>query len=802
MPKIIYKLLSSTKSSYILLSILAIGASIGTFIENDFGNIRARELIYNAFWYNLTLLLTSLNILFVAYDKKMYLFKIKTMFHLSFVLIFVGAGITYYFGIEGMMNIRENNQSNIIISGEQEIELPFFIKLKDFTLIRYPGSRSPSEFSSDVVLIDEKNNIKFDTKIYMNNTLTYNGYKFFQTSYDMDELGTKLTVNYDPGLEITYIAYFFLFLGLILNLFDKNSRFQKLISKIKKMPIASIIFTFLLIFPQTNLIANDKNNEYITKYLIDYRENSKKIANKFGELIVQDSMGRMKPLDTQNKEVLNKLTGKDIWNGLNANQVMLSILSRPSLWKKVNLIKIGRDDIKFLLGMKNSQNLARFDDFFDINGNYRLSDEVHKANIKDIGLRNNFEREIIKIDERLNIFFMSYKGKLLTIFPLKNNKRKKWADLKTMFLEIKESPLKRATANFLDGIYNRNYKNSFKHINIIKDYQYKVGGDIIPDINRLKAEIYFNEISIFVKLSIIYLAMGLVLLIYAVISIFYNKLINKNIYKISFFIMSGLFIIHTVSILLRWYIGGYAPISNTYETMVYISYIAIISGLFLSKKSLISLSGSLLIAGIFMFLAYLQDVNPQITNLVPVLKSYWLSIHVSVITASYGFFAFGATLGFITLVLIIINNSNNKIKNQIKTITYINEVSLILGLTLLVIGNFLGSIWANESWGRYWGWDPKETWAYISIIVYVMVIHIRFFKKLYNPFIFSSLSLVSFLSILMTYFGVNFYLAGMHSYAKGDPIPIPLSVYIFLSVIILTISMAYIKQSKEKNEKI
>jgi ABC-type transport system involved in cytochrome c biogenesis permease subunit len=204
-------------------------------------------------------------------------------------------------------------------------------------------------------------------------------------------------------------------------------------------------------------------------------------------------------------------------------------------------------------------------------------------------------------------------------------------------------------------------------------------------------------------------------------------------------------------------------------------------------------------AGIFMFTAHLSGIDPQITNLVPVLKSYWLTIHVSVITASYGFLGLGAILGLMALLMFNIRDPKKPhIDDTINHITAINEAALIIGLAMLVVGNFLGGVWANESWGRYWGWDPKETWAWVSIIVYAFVIHTRLIKKLNTPYIFNVLSLFAFSSILMTYFGVNFYLSGMHSYATGDPVPVPTWVYYMTAGMIAVTVLAYRKRDLPK----
>lgn len=212
-----------------------------------------------------------------------------------------------------------------------------------------------------------------------------------------------------------------------------------------------------------------------------------------------------------------------------------------------------------------------------------------------------------------------------------------------------------------------------------------------------------------------------------------------------------------------------------------------------------------ILSGVTLFVAHLSWMDPQITNLVPVLKSYWLNIHVSVITASYGFLGLCALLGFFTLILFILKKSNStdkrniEIERNIIEATRINEMAMILGLSLLTIGNFLGGVWANESWGRYWGWDPKETWALVSILIYAAIVHFRFVPKLSLPFAFAVASTIAFSSIIMTYFGVNFYLSGMHSYAAGDPVPVPSFVYYTIVIVALTIAFAYPKRDMGKS---
>ena len=281
------------------------------------------------------------------------------------------------------------------------------------------------------------------------------------------------------------------------------------------------------------------------------------------------------------------------------------------------------------------------------------------------------------------------------------------------------------------------------------------------------------------------------MLIVAFIVVFNPKIKPRKTTFIFFVLLTLLFALHTFGMGFRWVVSGHAPWSDTYESLLYISWSAVFAAVIFFRKSLLALSAGVIVAAIFMFTAHLTSIDPQITNLVPVLKSYWLTIHVSVLTASYGFFGLGAILGFMSLIMFIFRKNRPHLDDTIKHITAINEIALIVGLSAIVIGNFLGGVWANESWGRYWGWDPKETWSYVAIVVYTLVLHLRFVKALNNPFAFSVCSLLAFSTILMTYFGVNFYLSGMHSYATGDPVPVPMWVYYVTAGVFVTIALAY-----------
>ena len=303
----------------------------------------------------------------------------------------------------------------------------------------------------------------------------------------------------------------------------------------------------------------------------------------------------------------------------------------------------------------------------------------------------------------------------------------------------------------------------------------------------------------FDRLFPIYLIAGFILLILIFVRLIKPNLNIKIVMRLILAVLIVSFIAHTISLGLRWYIAGHAPWSNGYEAMLYISWTIILAGILFARSSELAMATTAIFAGVTLFVAHLSWLDPQITSMVPVLKSYWLTIHVSIITASYGFLGLSTLLGFVSLIFyMMLGNEQRRERISINILesTRISEMAMIVGLSLLSIGNFLGGVWANESWGRYWGWDPKETWALVSILVYVFVTHMRFVSGMKSNFLFNAASVVAYSSIIMTYFGVNYYLSGLHSYAAGDPVPVPVWVYYAVAVVALSIALA--SRNKDK----
>ena len=465
------------------------------------------------------------------------------------------------------------------------------------------------------------------------------------------------------------------------------------------------------------------------------------------------------------------------------------------------MIKISHEKLKLLL--ETTEDRVSFRSFFNESGDYKLKDEVKKINSKAPINRGKYDKDIISVDERINICFTIYNGDIFRLFPLENDSNNTWYTARESGVfsskdSLFVSNIMLMYMNSLDkAIIDDNWSTCDSVVSYISKFQYRYGNKVMPQNYKVKLEVLYNKLNIFSNLFMYYFIVGLIFLILLLIQIFNNKILSFSIKLFQGFILIG-FVFQTLGLASRWIISGHAPWSNGYESMIYIAWATMLSGIIFSRRSKMTLAATTIVTSLFLMVAHLNWLDPEITNLVPVLNSYWLMIHVAIITASYGFLALGAVLGLFSLWLIIFSNKNNlsRLKNTIKELTLINEKTITIGLFMLAIGTFLGGVWANESWGRYWGWDPKETWALVSVLVYVFILHMRLIPALSSLYIFNLASLIGISSIIMTYFGVNYYLSGLHSYAAGDPMPIPSFVWYLLVLTIVTAILAKWKFNK------
>ncbi len=684
--------------------------------------------------------------------------------------------------------------------GAKQIALPFAIKLLDFQLERYPGSMTPASYASEVVLIDKEQGIRQPYRIYMNHILSHRNYRFFQSSYDPDEQGTVLSVNHDPGTWPTYLGYLMLAIGMLWSLFLRTGRFQKLLKGARKLQGTAAVLAILSLGLGTtgelhaaSLSATPAQQIHMGAYALPH-------AQKFAALAVQDYQGRMKPMDTVAHEVISKITGKSTPFGLEPSQLMLGMIMEPEFYQQISMVKIGHPKIAVKLGLPEDASYAKFSDFFDKKGSYKLYDDVVASSRKKPLEKSAYDKELAKADERLNVSYMVYQGSLLRIFPKPHDANNKWLSPLEAFkvLDKNETALvKVATQAYFkmvqEGISTGVWKNADTALHGIQLYQKKYGAAVLPDPSRMQMEIRYNELGLFSKLFPVYLMLGMVLLFFAFVHVLKPAFGMVWIMRIAWGILSVAFALHVVGMGIRWYIAGHAPWSNAYESIIFIAASTVLAGIILARKSPFALAGTALLAGFTMLVAHLNFINPEITNLVPVLKSYWLMIHVATIISGDGFLGLGSVLSLFVLILYILRGKqgSESIDRAIKELSNLSEMGLIIGLMLMTVGNFLGGVWANESWGRYWGWDPKETWAAVTILIYATVLHLRFIPVLKSNFTYNVAATWAYSTVLMTYFGVNYYLSGLHSYAAGDPVPIPMWVYYAIaSLAVLTLLAA------------
>ena len=1020
--KKLFLVFSSTITMAVLLVIFAGSIAVATFIENDFGSSAARSLVYNARWFEILLLLGMINLIAVIFKRKVYKKPTLFLFHISFLLIILGAGITRYFGFEGIMHVREGETSDevltdksyiscqanfgeaykeavvpvnlneltpdkckvqlnpgskqvriklkkylpaavqqlesdpngspaadIVVQGglsvfihngetiiaaglkftfdtiqpdtntimikfsednlwcktmkdftvtdmmDQSVQkkkggsfhrfypkmlynfngtlvvlrnflpsaiivcappddtkntglpeallfeissgnqlkelwyqgrkdepgkilttdindivvrvtygpgktgLPFKLRLSDFIIERYPGTSKPSWFESRVNLPDGNGSPDKEYRIYMNHILKHKGYRFYQASYDADEKGTILAVNYDrAGTSVTYTGYFLMALGMMISLFSRRSRFANLFKETIRLSNTKKTLTFIIL---ALMISGFKANGADETPAINPEH-----AKLFGTILIQDHNGRIKPLNTLASEVLRKMARKTSYNDMSADQVFLGIMSFPETWQNIPLIRVGHKQISEILGTNNS--LVPFSAFFSKdNAAYLLSDYVEKANATKPAKRSKFDNELIRVDERVNIFYLVYTGNLLNIFPKQEDPGQKWYPPFNASVNFNSDDsvfvnniIPYYLSKVREAVGSGNWTNADELVNAVKAFQEKYGAKIIPPSSKIRLELLYNRLDIFQRLSSYYGLIGFVLLMLQFAGIFFLKLKLKIPVRIAIVLIVAGFAAHTFALAARWYISGHAPWSNGYEALTYIAWGVILAGIIFSRISSITISTAALLSSLILTTAHLSWMDPEITNLVPVLKSYWLVIHVAIITSSYAFLGLGSILALINLIIMFLESASSKkrIDLTIREMSNIIELMLIPGLYLLAVGTFIGGVWANESWGRYWGWDPKETWALVTVLAYAFVVHMRLIPRLKGLFSFNLAALLGFGFVLMTYFGVNYYLSGLHSYAKGDPVPVPHIVYYTVISVALLATLAYINQNRLK----
>lgn len=563
----------------------------------------------------------------------------------------------------------------------------------------------------------------------------------------------------------------------------------------------------------------------------------------FGRLLVQTPQGRIEPIDTYASELLRKLYHRDHYQQLDGICWLIHLLADPVRWVHEPLLELGNKSLRAELLQANGRQSTNHSnkhialaDLFTDQGAYIPAQRVETAYAKPAKIRNKRDKELIKLDEKVNILYGLITGHMLAIFPStalplpsstdtlsrttahteRNSTapdspldsqpgiataRLRWYSTGDDLHGLPASDsafIVTALRNYLTALSDTNRMAAEQRIGLLhtlEQYQQSHAAGTLPSLAQINAEIFYNHADIFRTAFRGYLILGFLLLvaIFCRPQLQRNKLLFVHLPRLLIALILLLFLWQSIGLGLRWYISGRAPWTNAYESMVYVGWITVLAGLLFARRSTLTLALATLMGGVVLFVSNLNWLDPQITPLVPVLKSYWLMIHVSVITASYGFFGIGAITGLAALIAIILGRPQRELR-------IIGELTLLIGLVLLAAGIFLGAIWANESWGRYWGWDPKETWALITLLVYAFITHSHHIPRLNNDYAFAAMSLTAIASVLMTFFGVNYYLSGLHAYGGSGEIslaPVIIGI-VLIGGIILWAGIRYRKERKPK----
>lgn len=661
----------------------------------------------------------------------------RFVFHTAFLLILSGALITHLTSQSGVIHLSTGETTATLVTtdkGEGTFLLPFSIRLDTFRIVNYPGTDTPSDYISHITLSDEQGERK--THISMNNILKHNGYRIFQQSYDPDGHGTLLMVSHDPwGTSATYAGYILLLVGMVALLFSPRSIFRDTLKK-GKWKCWTIL---LLIIPVAIQNADAAPKTFPPTD-----------AEAFGDILVQYN-GRITSIESLATDFTRKIYGSDRYGKFTSTQFMAGFLLSREDWNLEPTIKLKGVREKEIIG--TDKRFVSLVDFYTNEGNYKPREAYEKA--MGLGLNSLEAQTLRKLDEKMELILSLQNRDLLKIFPSVSERGPRLVS----FQEFQDSHGTDSLLQFLPELYERYSKNipcdDLIHA-FVKTQKERLGQTAPPESALIAEKIYIrgNHLPWCYHLT---LFAGLCLFLV----LFFNRREWLEYgFKIGHVILSLCTLYLTFLIILRCVISGRLPLSNGHETLLCIAWISQIFTLFFSRKAKIIAPLGLLASGFALLTATLGESNPQITALVPVLNSPILSIHVSLMMVAYALLLI-VTLSSLSALILYYKTEGNE---RLEIHQDLNIIILYPAVFCLTAGIFTGAVWANISWGSYWSWDPKETWALISLLAYSFIFHNKSLPVLKKPIVFHFYLIGAFLFILITYFGVNYFFGGMHSY--------------------------------------
>lgn len=717
-----------------------------TIVESSKGTAFVRQHIYTSAWF--VVLWAALAVVAAVYivlrKNKSNISTSVLLVHASFLVILLGAFTSWTMAESGTIHLRQNETTSTMKDEEGKTkELGFEVSLKNFNVVNYPGTDAPMDYVTMLTANTQ------EIKVSMNNIGSFNGYRFIQSGYDSDMQGTTLGVYHDPwGIGITYTGYALLFISLIATMVSKKTRMRHLYRKALSLQGAKAWAVTALL--AVSSFATSANAQEMVKIDGD-------IADDFGKICVLYN-SRITPINTVATSFVTKLCGKPTWDGLSSNQVFAGWIFDVPYWETVKMIEIKEKKAQELLGINGKW--ASFDDFWDSYNNYKLDAPLKKA-YKDGDTK--LQKQLRDADEKFNIIRMLYGGEMLKMFPYTDKQgHMQWfapgQPLGNLKLDEKELVFIKKSMDYLaESIITGDKARAEEIAKKIYSYQHVRGKAVVPTKFRIYTETFYNKTNAQRLPVMLYLTLSLLLAIVSTLSLDNGK--QKKTRLVSS-VLTWVMLIHTTLLLaLRWFVSGHLPMSNGYETMQFMAWATLIVTLVMQKRFLPVKQFGPLLSSFALLVAMITDGNPQITQLMPVLQSPLLSVHVMVIMFSYALFGLTALIGLQGLIA-----HHRKQEEKEQQLAALSQFLLYPAVALIAIGIFIGAIWANVSWGRYWSWDSKETWALITMLIYSAPLHadIKWLRKAQHMHIYM---LLAFLSVLMTYFGVNYFLSGMHSYA-------------------------------------
>lgn len=734
-----------------------------TIVEKSQGTSYAHAHYYGAWWF--TLIWAALAALGVFHILKMKVRRASTLtIHLSFVIILIGAFLTHVSAKRGMIHLRAGQPSNTYMAsddkhGMKEEKLPFSLCLQKFEAKMHDGTDAVADYSSKFTVLDGSSRI--DGEVSMNHIYSHRSYRFYQSSYDEDGKGSVLAINSDPyGIPVTYTGYALLFFSLIWMLLDPKGGYRKLLRSplLKKGALVTLL---LLSLGNAQTAHAESSSADLQNAVLP-----KETAVKFGKLLILYN-DRICPVQTFALDFCKKIYGARSYHGLTAEQVLSGWLFYSEFWGNEPFIKIKGDELKTSMNLPDYAPLNVF--FNNAMGGYTLGQYVQEYYD---GQQDKLHKQVADIDGKIEIIMELRQGLSLRVLPYtftKNVKATKShpfikAGTTTWFTPVDKLPraVEHQHALYIKNVfpllYNDVKAGKFDRVDEffvkMRKYQKISGGTSLPSSAQYKAERINNSFPFATILFMVNLTLGFIALFYTIYRITRKKEIKVlNLALPTFLAVS--FLALTIGLTLRWIISGNVPMSNGYESMLTVAWFVMLISIALQFRVRMVMVFGFLLSGFFLLVSHINQMDPAIGQMMPVLNSPLLSLHVSVIMMSYALLSLTFICGIMGIIL----------RSHGEELQALSRVFLYPALTAMGIGIFIGAIWANVSWGNYWSWDSKETWALITFMIYAVVVHTQTLPVFRKPMVYHVYITFAFLSIIMTYFGVNYFLSGMHSYA-------------------------------------